>query len=299
MTIIEKAMQSAAARKSAPAPAEPAPPRPPRTRPAAPAPEAAAAGGDLALFSRLADGGMLLDRAALPAMVGQLRHLKLAILKCAFGPLAEPGANVVMLSSPMPGAGKTWLAANLGQMLALERDRSILLIDADNTRGTLTRALKLKDHAGFYDLLHDESLPVESCTLATEYPGLSVLPTGGAYQDSLELLNSQRASELVEQLTRSDPNRLLLLDCPPLLATPDAAALSMLAGQILMVVEAGITSEDSLDQALALLDSQKPIGLVLNKIPNSRLLASSAGYYYYSYGYGERPDAPAVGGNHA
>lgn len=295
MTIIEKAMQSAAARKPAPAQPEAAPRQAPRARPPASATETATGAAEQARFSRLADSGMLLDRAALPAMVGQLRHLKLAILKCAYGPLAEPGANVVMLSSPMPGAGKTWLAANLGQMLALERDRSILLIDADNTRGTLTRALKLKDHAGFYDLLHDESLPVESCTLATEYPGLSVLPTGGAYQDSLELLNSQRASELVDQLTRSDPNRLLLLDCPPLLATPDAAALSMLAGQILMVVEAGITSEDSLDQALALLDSQKPIGLVLNKIPNSRLLASSAGYYYYSYGYGERPDAPAAG----
>jgi len=76
------------------------------------------------------------------------------------------------------------------------------------------------------------------------------------------------------------------MDCPPLLGTPNAVAISALVGQILVLVVAGETAQESITQALDLLNRDKPIGLVLNKIPRSPLLTLSHGGYY-SY------DAPA------
>lgn len=292
MTIIEKAMKNAAARQAArPVPSTELPPTVPERESSSPpeiVPDAAHSSRAHAPVGRasyegLRDSGFLVDGQAEPGLVSQLRHLKRSVLKCAFGPLAEQRSNLVLVTSPLPGAGKTYLSANLGQILSIERDRSVLLLDADNTRATLTRALKLRDKPGFFDWLHDPALGFEDVVLETEQPGLRVLPTGKAYSDSLELLGSQRAIDVLAKIMAGAPNQLIVMDGPPLLATPDGAALAALAGQVLLVVEAGVTTEDTVAQSLKLLDTEKPIGLVLNKIPASRLLAATGAYYYYSY----------------
>ena len=304
MTIIEKAMKNAAARREArPVPPADLPPPEPESHPASekmPVTRRSHGSGApvaRASYEGLRESGFLVDGDAEPALVSQLRHLKRSVLKCAFGPLAESRSNLVLVTSPLPGAGKTYLSANLGQILSIERDRSALLVDADNTRGTLTRALKLRERQGFFDWLHDPALRFEDLVLETEQPALRVLPTGRSYSDSLELLGSQRAVDVLAQMMAAAPNQLIVMDGPPLLATPDGAALAALAGQVLLVIEAGVTTEASVEQSLKLLDTDKPIGLVLNKIPNSRLLASAGAYYYYSYSPtgGDHDRAPAHG----
>lgn len=282
MSIIQKAVQSQSERR-----AEQKPAAGPAVTEAPGVPAAAVQGrrpAALAAFEPLVANGFLQLEPGDPASRAELRHLKRSILQCAFGPLADAGANVVMITSAMPGAGKTFLSANLAQALAMERDRTTLLIDADDTRATMSRALGLHGEPGFFDVMHDLQLPLEACLYASDVPGLEFVPAGSRFDDSLELLTSNRARDLIQRLANEDRNRLVVIDCPPLLGTPNAVALSALAGQILVVVEAGETSQQTISQALELLNRDKPIGLVLNKIPRAPLLSLAGGSYYYYAG---------------
>lgn len=280
MSIIQKAVQNHSERRVEPKISEPRADGPGSGT----APPVVNRPANTAAFAPLVANGFLQLEPGDPASRSELRHLKRSILQCAFGPLADAGANVVMITSAMPGAGKTFLSANLAQALAMERDRTTLLIDADDTRATLSRALGLHGVPGFFDVMHDGGLPLEACLYGSDVPGLEFVPAGSRFDDSLELLTSNRARELISRLAQENRNRLVVIDCPPLLGTPNAVALSALAGQILVVVEAGETSQPTITQALELLNRDKPIGLVLNKVPRAPLLTLAHGSYYYYAG---------------
>lgn len=240
--------------------------------------------GRVVRFSGLAQNGFFGPESDDPRLLAEIRHLKRAVIRAAAAGLDGSPANIVAVTSALPEAGKTYLAASLAQALTLERDRSTLLVDGDDVRCTLSRSLGQYGVKGFFDLLHDEALAPQALTLPTDMPSLGFLPCGGRYADSAELLSSRRATDVLATLAKREPERLIIIDCPPLLGTPNAAALTSLAGQTLVVVEAGITDSDTLTRALGLLSRDRPIGLVINKVPRKGLLSSRAGSYYYYYG---------------
>ncbi len=217
-----------------------------------------------------------------PVFVNQFRQLKRSILRASFGPLAEPGANLLIITSALPNAGKTFIARNVAQALSHERDRNVLLVDTDNAKRTLTNALELNDRPGFFDLLSDESLSIDELIVHTPLPNLDVMAAGGRYADSSELLSSRRAKAVVTRLAQDDPDRLVIFDAPPLLATPDAPALADLGGLFLLVVEAGATTRRDIEQALEIFGEKNTVGLILNKATKSS--SSLLGYYGRHYG---------------
>ncbi len=232
-------------------------------------------------FPRLGTGGSLVTEITDQKVYEQFRRLKRPLLQCAFGPLATPGTQTIMVTSPLQGAGKTFISSNLAYALALEKDRNVLLIDTDNANPTLTRQMKLTGQQGLYDLLSDTGLTLEQVVCQTDIPGLWVLPAGKTATDSLELLNSHRCKEIFHQLADRDPNGIIILDAPPLLITNEAPAVTALAGQFLLVVEAGVSPKSSVTRSLEILDTRKPVGLVLNKaLSRGGELGS---YYPYSY----------------
>lgn len=253
--------------------------------PTAAAPSPASIDTGRVSFSDLARNGFFGPEGHDPRLLAEIRHLKRAILRGSFGALSEGAANVIAVTSALPEAGKTYLAASLAQALTLERDRSALLIDGDDVRCTLSKSLGQYGYKGFFDLLHDPALESREVSLPTDLSSLQFMSSGGRFADSLELLTSNRAVDVVAALSKADPNRLVIIDCPPLLGTPNGAALAGLAGQILVVVEAGVTDAATLTKALELLGRDRPIGLVVNKVPRSGLLSSRVGSYYY---YGSR-----------
>ncbi|MEO8443851.1 MAG: CpsD/CapB family tyrosine-protein kinase [Gammaproteobacteria bacterium] len=234
-------------------------------------------------FGRLREIGMLPDPETDQQLIEQLRHLKRPILHNSFGPLAEGVANVVMVTSARPGAGKSFVSSGLAFTLTRERELSVVLVDLDNIKATLTRGLELRDRTGFFDAADDESVPLESTLIDTEIPGLRIVPTGRQTQDSAELLNSERAKQLIRRLSDDDPGRIIILDTPPLLSTPDAHAILDLAHQIIIVVEAGVTKQSELKQIVESLRGNKPVGLVLNKSVGG--LSSMYGGDYYAGPY--------------
>ena len=161
-------------------------------------------------FPRLGTGGSLVTEITDQKVYEQFRRLKRPLLQCAFGPLATPGTQTIMVTSPLQGAGKTFISSNLAYALALEKDRNVLLIDTDNANPSLTRQMKLTGQQGLYDLLSDTGLTLEQVVCQTDIPGLWVLPAGKTATDSLELLNSHRCKEIFHQLEDRDPNGIII-----------------------------------------------------------------------------------------
>jgi protein-tyrosine kinase len=192
---------------------------------------------------------------------GRLLH-NMAAARSAQG--ANPGANLVMLTSARIGEGKSFAAINLAASIARYGKRSVLLVDADAKQNALTDLLGLTEAPGLLDLAANPARTPNEMVVRTSFPNLSVLPIGGSGQRR-ELSASISVVGLVEQLTQRFANRIILLDAPPCLSSSDPAALALVVGQIVMVVEAERTQRSELQSALDLVQTCPLVTLLLNK----------------------------------
>lgn len=215
----------------------------------------------------------------------EYRQIKRPLIDNILGTHGEklPKGQIIMMASALPGEGKTFTSINLAFSLAMERDLHVLLVDADILKPHITRMFGLSDEPGLVDALADPDCVLDELILATNVPGLSVLPVGRATETTTELLASRRMVDMIAQFAARDPQRIILFDSPPLLLTTEARALANVVGQIVVVVRADHTPRNALLEALDLLGDGKPIGLVLNQCASS----SAAGYYGYGQRYGE------------
>lgn len=239
------------------------------------------------------------DRAALRAetilppehqervLADQYRQIKRPIIANALGRGGEqvPGGQLVMIASALPGEGKTFTSINLALSIAMEKDISVLLVDADVAKPHVSTTFDVNQEHGLLDLLRDQTLDVDSVILPTDIPGLSLLPAGKRCDTATELLASVRMQEIADYLGRADPSRIVLFDSPPLLLTSESRVLANVIGQITLVVRAGSTPQQAVLDALDMLGDAKPIGLVLNQCDEQ----SHKGYYQY---YGQREESP-------
>ena len=128
--------------------------------------------------------------------------------------------------------------------------------------------------------------------LQTSVNGLAILPAGKSRESASELLSSNRVHELFESAHRRDPRRIILMDSSPLLQTTESRVLSAAAGQVILVVCAGITPKDAVLEAISDLDTDKPTNLILNQVRYSRGGNYYHGYYgRYGSAYGNSEDA--------
>jgi protein-tyrosine kinase len=197
----------------------------------------------------------------------------------------EPRAIVV--TSAVPGDGKTFTSINLAFSMALERDISILLIDSDVAKHHITDIFGLRQRKGLLDALTDESLDPETLVVPTSSRGFSILPSGTKVEGTAELVSSNRMRQVVASLCARNPRRILLLDSPPLLITNEGRALVKIAGQVVVVVRAGETPRHAVQAALDMVDQKQAGGVILNQV--------KAGFTegYYGYGaYGTSGDGP-------
>jgi exopolysaccharide/PEP-CTERM locus tyrosine autokinase len=195
----------------------------------------------------------------------------------------DPRARLIMVASALPGEGKTFSSVNLALSLAQEKDVNVVLIDGDVAKPQLSDVLGLGERPGLLDLLRDSTLDAESLLVETDVPGLTVLGAGRRSDLATELLASHRMTELMRVLVAADLNRLVVLDSPPLLVSNESRELSAVAGQIVLIVRAGVTPQAAVVEALSRIGEGKSVGLVLNQAHH--LLGQ--GYYYgYGYGYG-------------
>ena len=221
-----------------------------------------------------ADGSLSVDNA--------FRRIKRPILANAFGKesaLVENG-NIVMVCSSLPGEGKTFNAINLAMSIAIELDKTVLLVDADLPKRTTSKLFGLEGERGLTDVLvGDESLT--NVVVSTDLPDFKIIPAGNKHHHGTELLASDKMFNLITELANRYQDRIIIFDTPPLLVTSEAQVLAGLAGQVVLVVEADRTLKHDVEDAVSMLDSSKPIGLVLNKTQTS-----SGSDYYGDSAYG-------------
>jgi protein-tyrosine kinase len=174
--------------------------------------------------------------------------------------------RLIMVSSALPGDGKTFTSINLALSMAREKDISVLLVDADGARARISEVLGIRKQPGLLDALADDSIDVESLVMRTDVRGLEVLPAGRFIENGTELIASGRMAQISVRLTAHNPRRLVLFDSPPLLVSSEARVLTRMPGQVVLVVRASVTPRRAILDAVSQVDRQKLQGLVVNQV---------------------------------
>lgn len=210
----------------------------------------------------------------------EVRRAKLPLLNNVIGKSANAPelAERIVVTSAVPGEGKTFTAFNLALSLSREPDFEVLLVDGDVPKSDITRTLGLDEHPGLMDVLVDEWRRPADAILRTDVPNLLVLPAGTRHPLAAELFGGRRMGYVLEELGASSRHRLLVFDSPPLLAAPESRVLVSQMGQVVVVVGAGQTNRHEVKSALEGLGGSQYVGLILNK---SRLPATENPYYGY------------------
>ena len=229
---------------------------------------------------RLRERGMIVPEAGATALLEEFRIIKRQVIASAEA-AGDAAARRVLICSPLPGDGKTFCATNLAIAMAAERDGEVVLVDADFAKPSVLSTLGLPRAPGLMDALADPSLKVEDLVMATDIPGLFVLPAGNATNADSEWLASARTAEVLDRLTRGAPKRMVVFDSPPALAASPAADLARHVGQAVLVARADKTGRNALEDAVQLLGACPDIKLLLNAThfsPSGRRFGTYYGY---------------------
>jgi succinoglycan biosynthesis transport protein ExoP len=203
----------------------------------------------------------------------------------------------MLVTSPVPGDGKTTCAAHLGVALS-QLGKKVLLVDADLRKPALHRAFEVKSAPGIVNVLLEEDWPkaLEKAIQATRTRNLYLLPCGNVPPNPNEMLGSEKIGQVMECLSgRYD---FLILDAPPLLAVSDPMVLANRVDGIVLVVRGGQTSRSALKNSMDLLANaqSKILGIVLNGIDFKReryYYDYHSKYYSSYYGHDEKDAANA------
>lgn len=179
----------------------------------------------------------------------------------------------VLITSTIPQEGKSMIAANLACTLALRTQQRILVLEGDLRRPSLSRMFGLGKNPGLCEWLRGERSLTESI-YHLEGQDLWILPAGSAPSNALELLQSGRLSELMDQLAVLFD--WIIIDSPPVLPLADTSVWMRLADGILLITRQGTTERRQLKKGLEALEPRKLIGALVNSSKN----AATSDYYY-------------------
>jgi len=236
----------------------------------------------------LAATGIISPGSARSQMADQFRVIKRPLIKNAMGKGASiiANGNLIMVTSALPGEGKSFTSINLAMSIATELDNTVMLVDADVARPSVMKMLGLPDGPGLLDLVLGDARDLSSVLLRTNVEKLTILPSGTPHPRATELLASDAMVRLLEDMAARYPDRIIVFDSPPLLLTTEARVLATHMGQIVVVVHAGKTLQSEVKQALSTIESCPVKMLLLNR--SSSLTKGGYGYGYgYANGYGQ------------
>lgn len=215
-----------------------------------------------------------------------------------FAAVDEP-VRTLLVTSSIPGEGKTTTASNLAVAFA-QAGRRVILLDADLRKPGVHKVFDLPNVAGLTSLLRTDDVAIDDVVQATEEERLQVITTGLLPPNPAELLGSNRMKTILERLVAAAD--LVIVDSPPLQAVTDAAILSAITDGTLLVIDAERTRRGAAGhgrEALAKADA-RVLGVALNRISTR----AGSNYVYYDYygahgkdsGVAARPSAASTSG---
>jgi protein-tyrosine kinase len=234
-------------------------------------------------LAKLHESGMVTPEGGRNPVAEEFRAIKRTLIDRAFNQTdgSSKRSNLIMVTSSLPGEGKTFCAINLAISIAMELDHTVLLVDADVARPSVLRSLGLTADGGLMDILLERHIDVADVMLKTNVDTLSILPAGPSHRHATELLASQTMSKLLDEIASRYSDRIVIFDSPPLLLTTEARVLASQMGQIVMVVEAEKTTQKAVKNALRQIEACPNVNLVYNK---ARAFPGGDNYGYYYYG---------------
>ncbi len=228
---------------------------------------------------RSAQGRLISEISPKDPLVEAYRTIRNGVL---YASLDEP-VKTLMITSSIPGEGKSTTTANLAVSVAIE-GKKVLIIDTDFRRPSQHKIWKVSSTVGITSLLVGEA-KIEDCIQSTSVQNLDVLPVGPVPPNPAKLLESRRMRQVMEELSRVYD--LVILDSPPLLVVNDGIPLARQVDRFILVVESLKVSRKMLLDVKQRLDVARlqPLGIVLNKLDFG---VAGYGYYYKYYSmYGE------------
>ena len=172
--------------------------------------------------------------------------------------------KTLMVTSVLPGEGKTLTAINLSLTFARAFDLTVLLIDCDLRRQDIHKYMGIESNLGLVDYLMDD-VPLKELIIWPSIDKMTLISGGRTIQETTEFLTSPRMKSLVNEVKNRYDDRYIIFNVPPVLMGADAIAFGEYVDYIIMVVEAGKTHMEDINKAIDLIPKEKFLGFVLNR----------------------------------
>jgi receptor protein-tyrosine kinase len=241
-------------------------------------------------FRALRQNGLITPDNMTSSISNEFRGIKRRLLQKVRDPQTRAAvSNLIMVTSSLPGEGKTFSSINLALSLAAERGLQVLLIDADVIRPSVGNMFVAPPNEGLTDLLTGKVSHVSDVLhRCSDVPNLAVIFAGNPCANTPELISSAKMANLCKELSARYPDRVIVLDTPPVLASAEPAILASYVHHLVMVVAADQTDRHQLRKSLESIASCQSVSLLFNKAPSW----NEQEYVTY-YGYTNPQNAPA------
>jgi protein-tyrosine kinase len=215
----------------------------------------------------------------------EYRKLKAMVIKLT---QEDAKRTAIMVTSSNSGEGKSLTSINLAISLAQEVSHSVLLIDADLRRPSLSAYLGITAEIGLAECIRD-GVNVSTAIISTGVPKLDILPAGKSVSNPVELLSSPKMKALLLELKQLYPERYIIIDTPPTLPFAESQIISMLVDGVLFVVKEGETTVQDLQDSLDILKGARVLGISYNNVDvRAQGMNNRYRQYYRYYASGKR-----------
>jgi protein-tyrosine kinase len=171
---------------------------------------------------------------------------------------------LVMVTSALPGEGKSFVAANLAVSVAQHVNWNVLLIDCDLRRPSIHRQFGYQESPGLSDYLSN-GISLQPLLLKTSIDNLTILPSGKPPGNPSELLSSNRMSALLKEVAARYNDRFIIIDSPPPRLAAESGALARLVDGIVLVVKYASTPREAVSDLIDKIGKDKVLGAIINR----------------------------------
>lgn len=202
--------------------------------------------------------------------ISAYRHLRTNMFKA----LEECNGRTLMVAGPTSSVGKTTTAVNLAISIARLGQRTALLVDLDLRRPSIHKIFEYEPEYGVVDVVENRTV-IEDALITPDIDRLSVLTGKDAYENSSEILSANLMRNFISDLHDRYPERVIILDSPPILGCDDVEVMSYFVDACLVVIDQNTTKQE-LEDSMQRIKDIRVAGYVMNK-------SSEAKYdrYYY------------------
>ena len=199
------------------------------------------------------------------SMAKEYRSLKRKILLNCFD--LNNLDNILLVTSAKRNEGKTFNSINLAISASLERDRGVILIDANVKHPSVHNVFGLnKDYLGLNDYISSNANTISDILIQTDIAHLSLITTGHQEKYDCELLASEKMKSFIKEMRMLFPTSLIIIDAPNVLETPETLGLMSNISQVAFVVSQNKTTQKEIEESIDLIPDRTKFAFIMNNV---------------------------------